>query len=148
MALDLKISEDKNKKLKRNLYEVKCDNQKEITQLKSEIEQQSRQIKLMEVTTKSQVLEAQNKFSSDLSIEKAKSEAEKRKILSFAADEFRDFFNPSEVISERAYRNLITKTKESLLKLKDNDAKIRRLVGANHEQNTVDAVAEALVHFH
>lgn len=122
---------------------------REISRLEKEIkakeEESEREKKISESALRSATMNAEAQFTAKLSEHRMKWESEKRRILAYAADELRQFFNASEAIDEHSFRSLIGKVKEELGKLQRSDAAIRRMVGASGRQSTDDAVAQLVL---
>lgn len=74
----------------------------------------------------------------------SKFEAEKRQLLLYAFEEFSAFFNASEVMDERSYRELLGNIRAELKRLRDSETMIRRLTGASSRQPTDDVIAELM----
>ena len=92
-------------------------------------------------------LGAETDFKKKLQEAKAKYEEEKRQLLLYAFEEFRAFFNPSEVMDERSYRELLSTIRAELKRLSDSETMIRRLTGASSRQPTDDVVAELMTSY-
>ena len=84
----------------------------------------------------------ETEYSTKLLEIKLKLETEKKGLLSFIANEFRQYFDPQDIINDHSIKKLLSKTKESLDKLTKSDLSIRSLIKANINQLTEDAVAQ------
>jgi hypothetical protein len=70
---------------------------------------------------------------------------EQRTDIAYAADSFKQFFNPQDVIDERTFRQIIGRAREELQILGETNAAVRRIAGAAAHQKTDDAVAQAVM---
>ncbi|OHT00302.1 hypothetical protein TRFO_07956 [Tritrichomonas foetus] len=145
MARVLAETEKKLKHTKSNLMQVKRDNLKITSDLQTQKEQNDRDKKLSESTSKTAILNAETNYNTRLDEQKAKFENDKRRIYAFVADTFKQFFNPHENIDERSFKAIVTRTRDELASLIASDLAIRRLVGAASHQKTDDAVAQVLM---
>ena len=100
---------------------------------------------LNKAAVKNAQLTADNTITQKLQDAKNKAEVDKRRIFSYAADEFRTLFNATENIDERSFRALISKASSELKRLSESDSVIRRLIGAAPRQSTDDAVAQLVM---
>lgn len=141
-------STKREKQLKESKNEI-AQLRREISRLEKELackeEEAEREAKIAESALRGAQMTAESQFTARLSEHRMKWEAEKRRILAFAADELRQFFNASEAIDEHSFRSLICKAKEEISRLQRSDSAIRRMVGASGRQTTDDAVAQLVL---
>ena len=104
-----------------------------------------REIKIQQVTTQNQIATIENKYSQQVEDTKAKCESDKLRIFSYAADEFKRYYNQCESIDERSYRSLITRVRKELDRLTESDSMIRRMANAVPKQSTDEAVSKMLM---
>ncbi|KAK8866386.1 hypothetical protein M9Y10_009348 [Tritrichomonas musculus] len=131
--------------LKSTLAKVEKEKLKAVADMQSTKNQMKREKILMESTIRSNKLQAEAQYNERLEEYKGRSEADKRSLLAFGADSFRDFFNPGTTIDERSYKYVIEKAHEKLVNLAKSDAHVRRMVSASDHQTTEDAVAQLLL---
>ena len=131
--------------VKSNLAKVEKEKLKALAEVQTMKNQMKREKMLMESTIRTQKLQAEAQYNERLEEFRGRSEAEKRTLLAFGADSFRDFFNPGTTIDERSYKYVIEKAHEKLVHLARSDAHVRRMVGACEQQTTEDAVAQLLL---
>lgn len=137
-----KTLHEKAKKVIADLTETNSALQEQNKSLTANME---RERGLNRAAIKSAVLEADAKAKEKIHKNKSKLEAEKQRILMFAFDEFRVFFDPAGTINERSFRELLFKVRSEMKRLSDSDTIIRRLTGASLHQSTDDAVAKILI---
>lgn len=116
--------------------------ERDIDSMKSQLE---RERKLMESKIRAEKIQAESNYFARLEEQKARAEADKRKIFTIGADAFRNFFNPSEQIDERTFKVVIDKAKNTITQLQKSDNDIRRLLGVGESQTTLDAVAQLVM---
>lgn len=144
VSVELSNSEKSIEQNKSVILKLKREKMKLETELNSLKEQNKRDKQIAQANVKSQVLHAEEVYNQKILDVQSKCESDKRRIFTFAADEFRMYFDPSEKMDERCFRSFLMKIKKELEKLKESDSIIRRLVGAGPEQTTDDAVAQYL----
>ena len=145
LAKEVKEREGKIKELKSLTQKVRRENarlEREIEQKEEEIE---RERKLSDARSRAEILSAESNYNSKLEDERSKFEAERRKLFAFAADGFREYFNPQEAIDERSFKSLMGKVQTEMKRLAQQDQSIRRMVGATGRQGTEEAVAQILM---
>ena len=121
---------------------LKSQLRKKDSELKITKDQLEREKKLCEVTTRAKIIAAETKYNSKLEEHYSSAEAERRRIFSFAATSFKQFFVPSSQLDERSYKNLIKTVSDELNRLLASDNTIRAMLGAADSQTTEDAVAQ------
>ena len=77
--------------------------------------------------------------------EDAQSEAEKRRIFSFAGTNFSQFVDSTYQMDERSYRNLIDIASSELKRLSTSERTLRSMLSASESQTTEDALAQILI---
>lgn len=126
------------------LSQLKREKQK----LEKEVRTLEDQINLEKVISdaslKNQIMSVESKCAQQIHEANSKVESEKRRIISFAVDEFRSFSNSSKSLDERSFRSLLTKIRTELDKYSKSDLNIRRMTGAQPYQSTEEAVAKLL----
>jgi len=131
--------------LQSKIRHLKQDIQRIEEQSKIKIEEYERSSKLSDANSKATIMQYETKLSSMINELKMKIENEKRTILSFVIDEFRQYFDPNENIDDASFKKVVFKAKESLNKYKQSDSSIRRLIGVSNSQTTEDAIAELIL---
>ena len=142
VSFELSESKKLNAEAKKSLLSLKREKARldnELTKLQDRLE---RERSLSRAAVKNAQLTADTTVAQKVQETKDKLEAEKRRIFTFAADEFRTFFNAADAIDERSFRTLMNKVSYELKRLSESDARIRQLTGAAPRQATDDAVAQ------
>ena len=142
LVQDVTEAKQKAKKTKELNNSLKQDK----TKLEKEVEfhkgQAQRAKKAAENAAQSKIISVEADFNAKLNENRARLENEKRKLFAFAADHFRQFFNPSTAIDENIFRSLIVRASSELARLMSSDIAIRKMVGADARQKTDEAVAK------
>ncbi|KAK8848147.1 hypothetical protein M9Y10_019203 [Tritrichomonas musculus] len=125
-----------------SLKKEKRKYENEVNSMKGQLE---REKKLMETKIRAEKVQAESIYSAKLEEQKARAEADKRKIFALGADAFRSFFNPNEQIDERSFKAVLDRAKNTIAQLQKSDGEIRRLLGAGESQTTLDAVAQLIM---
>ena len=145
ISRELEQAHEKNKKMKcyvKNVQKKESILQNSLNEQKNQLE---REKQLIIGNAKTQNFLAESQFASKLEERKNRWEKEKRKIFSYVADQFRQFFNPIEVIDEISFKSVISRVRDELIRMQNTDIEIRRLVGADSRQRTEDAVAQIVI---
>jgi chromosome segregation ATPase len=145
VSRDLSESEARNQKARRLITALKRERLQLQAELESLTAKAQRDSEVWRAKTRHTELTAQSAVKQSVLDERARFENEKRRLLSLAAEEFRGFFNATDLLDERSYRQLLSRVKGEIRRLSDQDNAIRRLVGAAPQQSTDDAVAHLLV---
>ncbi|KAK8834574.1 hypothetical protein M9Y10_012637 [Tritrichomonas musculus] len=116
--------------------------EKEVEAMKGQLE---RERKLMESKIRAEKIQTESNYFARLEEQKARSEAEKRKIFTLGAEAFRNFFNPNEQIDERSFKLVLDRARNTITQLQKSDNDIRRLLGVGESQTTLDAVAQMVM---
>ena len=114
-------------------------------ELKNKIDQLERQKKLVETNSKIELMNAQSSLNTKIEEETKKFEDEKRKIYSTIADTFRQFLSVGSCLNEKSFKSTIYKARDELARLTSLDNSVRRLVNAEINQKTDDAVAQIVI---
>ncbi|KAK8887540.1 hypothetical protein M9Y10_038589 [Tritrichomonas musculus] len=145
MAKVVAEHEQKVNSCKMESYQAKKEMRRMEMELSQNNEKIERERKLLETSFAAKRIAIESDFTMKLNNERAKFEAEKRRICGYGAEAFKAFFNPNVEIDEKSYRGVIEQAKEELTRLAYSDAAVRRLVGARDNQTTDDAVAQLLL---
>lgn len=114
----------------------------EMTQMREELK---RNTQLVEQTIRSNKATAECNYNKSLEEYKNKIDNEKRALYAYAADSFREYYDPGSKLNESSYKSLLDEVHEIIDKLQKTDTKIRNMVGATNGQTTEDAVAHLLM---
>lgn len=144
LSQELKAEKEKSQQIINSAAKIKRENQKLEGTIKILEEQIQRDQSLAEASIKNQILSIETEYNQQLNDAKAKIESEKRRIISYAIEEFRNYCGSSKNFDERTYRSLLCKVKQELEQLSQSDANIRRMTGAYPRQPTEQAVAKYL----
>lgn len=142
MAKVVAEAEAKVNEIKMQTYHAKKEMRRMEMELSQNNEKLERERKLLETSFAAKRATLESDFTLKLNNERARFEAEKRRICGFGAEAFKAFFNPNVEIDEKSYRSVIEQAKGELTRLSYTDAAVRRLVGARDNQTTDDAVAQ------
>jgi len=145
LASALTESENKYSSVQESLNKSFKEKKKLIQDMKLLQDQIDRERKLMEATSKTKIISIESSLNSKLETLRTKSESEKRSIFGLIAEEFHDFYNPTEKIDDKSFRRVIRSTKERLQQLNSSNESIRRMLSVKEEQTTEDAVAQMLL---
>lgn len=145
LSAALTQSENATSSAKVTILKLQKENKRLACELESFKGQLDRERKLMETNVRTSKIAAESHYAMKLEEQKAKAEAEIRKLCAAGADAFRDFFDANEQLSERSFRALLEKAHDELARLSKSDAAIRRIVKAGERQTTEDAVAQAVM---
>ena len=142
---EMQIVEKGEKATKTSMSQLKAAYEKLQREMAARLEQAECERKLVESTAKSRIVAAETTYRAKSEENKARFESEKRKIFVFVADQFRQYFDPHETIDENSFRAMILRVKEALNRLTVCDNSVRRLVGAEFQQRTDEAVCHAML---
>lgn len=119
--------------------------EKEIDNLREQLDKEK---EIAEANMKVQLLKAESDYKQKLDEQRGRWNNEKQQYFTYAAEQFRQFFNPQESIDERAFRDILRKARDEMLMMSASDTSIRKLVGADPRQKTEDAVAQIVMSVH
>lgn len=134
----------KSKELSKNFKQEKIQLEKAIEDQKLKMQKAKL---FVETAAKSQLESAEKDFITKLEASKVRHENDKRKLFAFVADQFRQFFNPQDSLDETTVRAIITRASSELARLVSSDFAIRKMVGAEMQQRTDDAVAQLVTNY-
>lgn len=135
----------KVKQAKEQILQLKRMKAKLEADLKSLQEQMEREKKLNDNSTKAAILSAETNCASRIDELQTKFDNEKRRIYAFVADNFKQYFSPTDTLDERSFRSVVSKTRDELQTYIASDNAIRRMIGADSRQTTDDAVAQLVM---
>jgi chromosome segregation ATPase len=145
LSSKLKSVEKLNVQLKQKIVEIRSEKEKLSEELAIKKEELERERKLSEASTRAAIVAAESDFAVKLEEAKRSLESDKRRIFTFAADQFHQFCNSQDTIDEEAFKTIMTKAREDLTTLTKSDLTIRRTIGAAPGQETSEAVARLRV---
>jgi chromosome segregation ATPase len=145
LAEELAGSERRLKDGKAQILELRREVQRLEKDAHSLDDQMEREKRLHEAALRAAALGAESESAARLNEQKAHTENEKRRILAYVAEAFKQFFNPQEVIDETAFRHVVLRARDELAALVDLNQAVRRIVRASAHQKTEDAVAQAVM---
>lgn len=145
LTKQLTTLEKKNKQAKETILQLKKDKIASDAESRNQIDQLERQNKLIETSSKVELLNSQTEFNNKLEEERKKNDEEKKRIYSTVADTFRNYLSVSCSLNEKSFKNVIFAARDELSRLSNLDNSVRRLVNAANSQRTDDAVAQALM---
>jgi len=133
MHQDILLVLDETRSELNDLGKVNSELNEENTELKHkialEIDEIDRERRVIEMKTKTTLLSKEMAFRKSLEDQKAQFSFEKRKIIGFVAQSFRDYFDSHDELNEANYNCLITRVKKDLERLSSQEHKIRRILG-------------------
>jgi chromosome segregation ATPase len=115
----------------------------EVQQLIGQLETEKR---LAEARIRAAKVSAESEYAVQLEEQRSQAEGQLRSAFAIAIDAFRSFFNASESLNERTFKQVIGKAKDELARLAKADQSIRRIVRAIDHQTTEDAVAQSVLY--
>jgi chromosome segregation ATPase len=130
---------------KTKVFELKKINLRQEKDIEAQTRQIEREQKLREASTRAAVLNAEATYEAKLDDYRSQWETEKRRILVFIADTFKQHFSPQDPIDERTIKQVVSKAKKELTTLNEANTAVRKIVGAQPYQKTADAVAQAMI---
>lgn len=145
MTKQLAATEKKLKHSKEKIIQIQKEKVNMEVELRNQIDQVERQKKLIETSSKVELMNAQTAFNSKLEEESAKFEEEKRRIYSTIADTFRQYLGIGSNLNEKSFKSTLFKARDELARLTSLDNSVRRLVNAEPNQKTDDAVAQFVI---
>jgi chromosome segregation ATPase len=141
VAALLSQSEEAGRNLKRENEEFSKKLVKVSSSLRSLKASTAKENKLLELKATTERVELETEYITKLDQLKARTDAEKRRVYGYGVDAFKRFVNPLQGIDEKSFKNVMLEVKKELERLAASDSAIRRLVNANANQTTEDAVA-------
>lgn len=141
---ELKIAQKGQTNSKTHFAQLKLAYESLQREMMARLEQAERERKLTESSARSRIVAAETALVAKSAENSASFESEKRRIYLFVAEQFRQFFDPHKTIDEKSFRDLIMRVKRELDRLSACDNSVRRIVGAEFQQRTDDAVCQAL----
>lgn len=145
LSEEVSAKDCKIKELKQSVLNSKRAIAKNEKDSKLAVEELKRENKLLDSQSRNQILEMEAQMNSEVSKVKARSDGRIRRLIGFAADEFKHYFNPSDSLDENSYKFLISRVKQELERATRVESNVRRLVSASAGQSTDDAVAQYLM---
>jgi chromosome segregation ATPase len=145
LADELSASEKRTKEARAQILELRREVQRLEKDSRSQEEQASREKRLHDAAVRAATLSAESDSATKLNEQKAQADNEKRRILVYVTDAFKQFFNPQDAIDEKTLKQVVGKARDELAALTETNTVIRRIVRASAHQRTDDAVAQAVM---
>lgn len=145
VSQELALSLKKRDEAKIAIIQLKREKLKLESKIQSMDDQMKREKQLAEASAKTQIIASEENLNQKMIEAKNKWENEKRRIFSYAQEEFRSYYDKSDTMDERSFKNFLGRIKKELERLTDSDSIIRRLVCAEPRQTTDDAVAQFIM---
>lgn len=146
ISLELANEVKKNQKAKEFILNLRKEKAKLENEMKLLVEKTDREIKLTQTSAKAHVLANESKLNTQIAELKTKMQNSQRKLYAFIADTFRQYYSAQDGLDDKNVRMIISKAKSDIDRLQNIDASIRRLIGADGNQTTDDAVAQLFMH--
>jgi predicted transcriptional regulator len=143
LAKDLAGSEKKFQKAQAVILDLKRGQAQLENEFKAFEQQADREKQLTQASAQLAIQTAESEYAAKLNEEKSRWDKEKRRIIAYVADAFKQYFKPQEAMDERTLKQIVTKARDELATLSTTNAAVRRIVGASSHQRTDDAVAQA-----
>lgn len=131
--------------LKSSIRKLQSDKRRLESDAKIAKEQMEREKLILESQMRKRIIDVESQFNNRLDQVRSQYEAEQRRIYTYAAEQFKKFFNPTQQFNERAFKQTLESVKDELSRLTQSDNAIRRILGASDCQTTEDAVASLVV---
>jgi DNA anti-recombination protein RmuC len=145
LASESAQSEKRNREAEATIVDLEQEKMRQERDLQAQQAHIERERKLNDAATKSALLRTQSECTSTINEQKATCENEKRQLMVYVADAFKQFFNPQDIINERMVKKIVDRAREELVQLTESNHAVRRLVGAESGRRTDDAVAQLLL---
>ena len=105
----------------------------------------SREKKLRDSQMKAVILSTEMKAQSFVDDEKAKNEKEMKKLYSFIATQFKQYFDAAKALEGESIKDIILSVRDELETLTTQISGIRRLLGIDENESPVDALSKLLI---
>ncbi|EAY05441.1 hypothetical protein TVAG_197420 [Trichomonas vaginalis G3] len=143
---EIKTFDAKIKELQKQLSKLKRKKKTLIEEVRITKEECDRELKLSESRHISEMMKIETDCNARISKQQEQSDNEKNHLIIFAANELKSYANTNEsALSERSYKQLISKAKSELDRLSKIDNAIRKMTKASDRQTTEDSVAQLLL---
>ena len=104
--------------------------------------------KLKEVQMKAEKIKMAAQIQRELEDERNNNEKRMRSLFSFFAQNFNQFFDPSQKINEDSFRNLVVIIRKEIDKLRKQDKAVRIFLEARDDQTTEEALTKFIINSH
>lgn len=108
-------------------------------------EEVERERKFIEMKNRYELLRQETRYQSVIDDLKASFTIEKRKIISYIAQNFRQYFDAKHELEEESFKIIVTKAREELDRLLNQETSIRHLLGLTSKASIEDAVAKLIL---
>jgi chromosome segregation ATPase len=134
------------KRSEKNVADLEAQIERMERENRARIEELVRDKKLAEAEAHQKAKTAESDLAEKVDEAKRRWDQEKRRIIGFVLDQFRQFFNRKGAVDEDSLRDVVVAVRDELQRLKRSDDRIRTVVRANSSQKTDDAVALIISH--
>jgi chromosome segregation ATPase len=145
LSAKLTSESERHKSSQRELFDSKLALGKLQKELAAFAERVDRDSRLHEAALTAATLKLETGAEQRISELKARHESEKRKLFAFVADQFRQFCDISQNISERSFREILLRVRSTLSGLSEMESALRRLTGAPQSQSVQEAVEQLVL---
>lgn len=130
------------------LNKLKFEIEKNNMNSASKIESIERSKKLSEAQLKAQILSINSNYSIQILEEKQRGERAKRNLIEFFVKNFKDFVDVHDQLDENCFKEMIRIIKLYLEKCQNTENAIRKLIKANDDESTEDALTQFIIRMH
>ena len=127
LSKQLEETQKKLNQAKTYVQNLKYEKQKFSKDIEEQREKLERDKQIAETDAKACTMKVETDYAIKINQLKEKWEKEKRRYFAFAVDQFRQFFNPIDKIDERAFREVITRVRDELIRLGASKATITKV---------------------
>lgn len=145
---EMKEHDQLMKQMQQQIADLTFQLQKADLTAQSQIDSIERKKKLAVAQLKAQLMAVETKYSVIADEQKHKWEAEKRSLFCYFAQQFGPFFDAKQSLNEESFKQIVNKIKIELDKHKKQEQTIRKLLKANENQTTEDALADLVLSIH
>ena len=131
----LREFEEKSAQVQIRMNELEHENDELRVKLEIANEEWERERRLFEMRQRSIVLTTEMKFQTMLEDQRSTFFAEKRKIIGFVVQQFRQYFDAHRELDDDCLRDVVTKAKSELDLLSSQKDTMRKLIGINKNQS-------------
>ena len=138
-------SEQKNKTRDLSVLKVKKEKaalEKEMRKQKEEFE---REKKIIQARSQTSIASLESEAEAKIGEANVRFDKEKKRILSFVVSQLGSYSVSATSIDENTMKNCVFNAREKLEKLSKTDEAIRRMIHADDDQNTDEAVAQLML---
>jgi hypothetical protein len=138
-------TEHHNRDLIRRISNLEREIELTSQQLTTAKEELLREKQLGETKSKADRIRTEMKYQAEIDELRANFEVEVRKLCGFAGKQFPHLLDVRQAFDTRCFRDIIEKAGSEMVKLRETDAALRRLLCLSGEESTEDAVSKLLL---